>query len=485
MPLVGKDSEPEKEKETVAAAVVAPKTDKQLTQSIASAKARVNGALGWVTRRLEATAKLVDQLEKDETLFTKVIEERVAQTHEDLCSAGETYMEKFNELMELLSVAAGVQNVDEEIAHYEHQASKQFDKLSDAQRELNEAFDALQQRDIDKRKAAIADPGQNFRPRFGTHADAVALDAMEGAVGGRRARPNEALKPKVLQTSDTPRYLALWLQQYRAYHDSSGFDRESLDTRKVYFRGLISEALWIRIEPYVTRDMPIVAEDGIECVLDILKREFLKIYPLFTRRLDFFSYKMEPGQTWSSFSSNQEQLGNMAELDAIGVDELYSLLILTSVSDDELRKEFLRLEDSARTHAALKDLGQRLETARATKKRLTQSKGSSSANAARGGARPKTTGGQSGNQSGGGGDGKKEKKKEKKNQGGSGKQSSAGGQQQQSTSKRERCKRCGYRVKKEEMAEHKKKCPCTDDSVCTECNKKGHWAPVCPSKKKD
>ena len=52
------------------------------------------------------------------------------------------------------------------------------------------------------------------------------------------------------------------------------------------------------------------------------------------------------------------------------------LRILTAITDDNLRQEFLRTEVDERTHTLLKDLGQRLETARATKKCLTaQSKG--------------------------------------------------------------------------------------------------------------
>ena len=122
--------------------------------------------------------------------------------------------------------------------------------------------------------------------------------------------------------------------------------------------------------------MPIVDAEGRECALVILEREFLRIYPVFVRRMEFFSYKQESGQSWSDFSANLESIGNQAQLEKIGTDELYVLRILTAITDDDLRKEFLRTEVDERTHTLLKDLGQRLETARATKKCLTaQSKG--------------------------------------------------------------------------------------------------------------
>ena len=440
----------------------------KLTKKIASAKASLTSSRGWITRRVRACAKLEEHIERDGTLLTKNLEDRVESVSVDLGEAGDSYTKKFNALMDLFAGAEQTKAVKEEMAEFEAAASTTFDVLSDALNALGDTFMGLQQRELERRNAA-SDERRTFA--------AVAAE-VDGAVGGGRGKPNEALKPKVLQISDTPRFLAQWVPQIRAYFESSRFERESLEVQRIYFIALISEALWIRIEPYLTKEMPIVAEEGRECALTILEREFLQIYPIFVRRLEFFSYRQDNGQTWSDFSANLESIGNQAQLEGIGPDELYVLRILTSITDDELKKEFLKVDVADRTHTALKELGMRLETARATKKRLSKQTGSS-AQQAHGGAKPKTQGSASANNT--------NKNKGKKNDKGGGppQGQKPGGQQQQQqqSSTRKRCEKCGFRVKKDEMAEHKKKCPCGDTGICSICKGKGHWAPVCPKKK--
>ena len=73
-----------------------------------------------------------------------------------------------------------------------------------------------------------------------TFADVAGMDGAVG--GGARPKPNDTLRPKVLQITDTPRYLDNWTRQFRAYNESSRLDLESFEVQRIYFIAAISEA---------------------------------------------------------------------------------------------------------------------------------------------------------------------------------------------------------------------------------------------------
>ena len=124
--------------------------------------------------------------------------------------------------------------------------------------------------------------------------------------------------------------------------------------------------------------LPVRGSPDVSCV-ELLRQEFLIQHPLFSRRMDFFSYTQAQGQAFTDWAAKLAKKGDEAALADLTVDDLYSMRYITGVSDQELRKEFLKQGD--KSHKNLLQVADTYEMGkRYTKSIHTRSPGAHSSN---------------------------------------------------------------------------------------------------------
>ena len=95
------------------------------------------------------------------------------------------------------------------------------------------------------------------------------------------------------------------------------------------------------VEWKITPGMPIFGPAGC---LDILEGEFLILYPIFNRRVEYFQVVREQGESSEDFYRQLTRLSDMADLEAMSKEELNRFRLLGACDDKILRNKILDLK---------------------------------------------------------------------------------------------------------------------------------------------
>ena len=304
-------------------------------------------------------------------------------------------------------------------------------------------------------------------------------DDRKGPQGNVR-KPNEALKPAKLLRDNTPVEFTIWVEQFAAYHSSSRMELCSIPEQQAYFKACLEPALIARIASKITPTLPVVPpitplggrknqrdgtgsvasgaepEDEPDCCIEILHREFVNQYPIFTRRLDFFRSQQGQNQNFSDWTQALRRKGDECDLDSINASDIFILRYLTGIADKKLMAELLKLKDPT-----VKDLDEAVinwEVSQRCMKKIDSAanKASSFATVA--------------------GKGQQNSKNKGNNSHKNSKSSNAKTGSKNNTNKVYKCYRCGS-----PNTDHQCKAL---SATCSFCKKAGHFASVCNAKAK-
>ena len=84
---------------------------------------------------------------------------------------------------------------------------------------------------------------------------------------------------------------------------------------------------------------------GANSCVNVLRGYFSSKYPLLTRRMEAFTLKQPSGVPFLDYYGKARQVYKAAEIEKLTAEQLTSYLLITSTTDAELRKEFLKLKD--------------------------------------------------------------------------------------------------------------------------------------------
>ena len=296
------------------------------------------------------------------------------------------------------------------------------------------------------------------------------LLASVGAPLPRVHKPNESLRPDRLKRDNTPVEFTVWCNQFLAYFSSSKMDQCTILEQQAYFKACLDSQLAATISATLTEKTPVITEwvpdsaDPSKVVAKeksamlMLNEIFVYTYPFYNRRFDYYCAKQPQGLTASEWVRKLQRMRDECALSLLTEDEKFVHRILTSITDKDLVKELLKLNDPT-LGELLKEIGRyeinkkRLKVTNKTSANVVQSKTNN----------PSAS---------------KTKQPQK-----SGATSGAKSQQKQSQTAKPKsgppnipfqCYRCGERDKAHtcKAREH----------VCKNCNKKGHYAGMCLSK---
>ena len=150
----------------------------------------------------------------------------------------------------------------------------------------------------------------------------------------------DSIKPEPLGLSHTPDEFRLWREQFEAYHGVAQLDRFTNDQQRVCLAKCLDKQLVIRLRDACPPGTPVMGATA-SC-LAALSVEFTQKYPLFQRRHDFFKCTQQPGQSMSDFLAQLHQRGREADLQNMGVDDIYAFRYITGSVDAKLQGLLLK-----------------------------------------------------------------------------------------------------------------------------------------------
>ena len=261
------------------------------------------------------------------------------------------------------------------------------EKLEEARDDLSKAYHALAQADLPellgtytaKLNNAIApadgiidhlyDISQDFEIQLLASKEArekASRDALTGdatfvkepfKLGPTSHKPNNALKPPILQRDNTPVERTVWAKQFLAYYTSSKMEKCTLPEQHAYIKACLEPGLVVRLDALIADDTPVftelapsaadptVLEEVGTSVMAMLDQVFLEIYPIFNRRHDYHCAMQPQGMLASDWLSELAKMRDECALEQMDLEDRFVQRILTSLHDQKLKKELLDLDD--------------------------------------------------------------------------------------------------------------------------------------------
>ena len=153
-------------------------------------------------------------------------------------------------------------------------------------------------------------------------------------------QPCKLLFPKPLTKANTPIEFRMWSAAFLRWHDASGLGKQPPAQQQAYFLQALDEELREIVERQLQTAMPIYGPAGCQ---SLIEAEFLSLYPLFNRRVEFFQTTRSQGEDTGEFLRRLSQLGDMADLEAMSKEELTVFRFIAACSDTRLRDKIFDL----------------------------------------------------------------------------------------------------------------------------------------------
>ena len=149
------------------------------------------------------------------------------------------------------------------------------------------------------------------------------------------------LFPEKLLKTNTPSEFRMWVAAFRRFHEASNLKSQPIATQQGYLLRALGSDLQDVVEQKLTPTMPLFGPAG--CI-DILEGEFRAMYPIFSRRVDFFQVKREQGEEPEDFFRRLHKLAQMADLKGMTQEELTTFRFIAACDDKQLRKQIFDLK---------------------------------------------------------------------------------------------------------------------------------------------
>jgi hypothetical protein len=141
----------------------------------------------------------------------------------------------------------------------------------------------------------------------------------------------------------------------------------TIAVQQAFFKASVHLILYNRIKSNIVSGVTPVLGPG-NSVMELMRDEFLLEHSLFARRLAFFRFNQEKGQSMSDAVNDLQRLCDQSDLAGLGPEDLYVMRYLRITDDPELLDKLLEIE--APSTQLLKDATRRYENAGRTKRTL-------------------------------------------------------------------------------------------------------------------
>ena len=157
------------------------------------------------------------------------------------------------------------------------------------------------------------------------------------------------LAPNQLTESSTPQAFGEWCDRLKIYMSANGLLKRPNDEQIQYARSFMSSQLFHLVRDKVTTNLPVFLEkddatylqNEMNCLIDILDKEFLRIHPTVTRRLELFKTKQMSHQSSLAFLSQLKRDSLAANLFELTEEQIICILLLNGLNNSTLRSDIL------------------------------------------------------------------------------------------------------------------------------------------------
>ena len=157
------------------------------------------------------------------------------------------------------------------------------------------------------------------------------------------------LKPDQLTENSMPQAFVDWVDKAKVYFSANKLLARPNSEQIQYARSFMSSQLWHLVRDKITPEMPVFkdktdasyVENEMNCLIDVLEKEFLRLHPTITRRLEIFKKRQRADQSSLAFASELKRDALAANLSAITEEDIICILLLNGISNDSLRREIL------------------------------------------------------------------------------------------------------------------------------------------------
>ena len=156
----------------------------------------------------------------------------------------------------------------------------------------------------------------------------------------RIVEPSRFLKPEELHSGFSPERLRLWIRSFQRFFDSGELSGTSFERQQGYLLNNISDELRLILDPKISSHTPVFGPGG--CI-EILKEEFVIIYPMFLRQLDYFQAQQKPHEDPVAFLDRLSALSIEAEVESLNRESTNVFRFISGLEDQTLRKRLFEL----------------------------------------------------------------------------------------------------------------------------------------------
>ena len=157
------------------------------------------------------------------------------------------------------------------------------------------------------------------------------------------------LAPNQLTEQSTPQMFTEWCDRTQVYMSANGLLKRPNIEQIQYVRSFMSSQLYHLIRDKITHNLPVFmdknddqyVQNETNCVIDILEREFLRIHPTVTRRLEIFKTRQLSHQSSLAFLSQLKRDALAANLYELTEEQIICILLLNGLNNSSLRSDIL------------------------------------------------------------------------------------------------------------------------------------------------
>ena len=161
-------------------------------------------------------------------------------------------------------------------------------------------------------------------------------DSGGGAARRVTARSVDSLKPDTLTKSMKPTEFRHWRLRFEDWHTASSFGATDMKSQIAFLRSVL--------ELEISEKVDFTGAADIKTALDTVEQQFMKLYPLINRRVEFLTMQQKEGQTMSEHIVNLTKAGQEADVDSMTPEDLKATRIISSCTNKEMRTKLLEMK---------------------------------------------------------------------------------------------------------------------------------------------
>ena len=175
---------------------------------------------------------------------------------------------------------------------------------------------------------------------------AAIATAISPAAPGPKLNACKLLFPELLSKTSMPEEFRLWMSFFKRFYDASRLAGHNVAIQQGYLLQAMEVELRKIVEHKITAVMKLFEPGGC---LEVLEDEFRIIYPIFSRRVDFFQVTQDPGEDPVDYLQRLSSMNDMADLEAMSKEDLTAFRFIASCTDKRLHDRLFELKQKDMT----------------------------------------------------------------------------------------------------------------------------------------